>query len=187
MKTILLGSMLTAWVITQPAQYDIELPVNAQGKVEWSEVVNTDSVGKQQLLRRAARYMKKNTKFSKYTSSSEYAKAVRHDEFIHWGNNQSKFTCTYDVKIEVKEDRYKYTINNMVLEQEAKRAKPTPLPIDLTDLYKEYRSLLNQGKTKSKKLQNSFDICTSANNRVTEVIAELKAAMNEPAPDKDDW
>ena len=87
----------------QESVNDITLPVNENGELSWSEVVNMDTLSKKTLLGRAKHYLKTEKKYSKQNFTEETASAEGFDDFFLCGDNTSKFKCYYTVKIDLKE------------------------------------------------------------------------------------
>jgi hypothetical protein len=176
-----------SFAFKQQIENDIKLPQGENGAVEWSGVVNTNDISRDQLMKRAKKFFKTDKEFGKLISLDAGFKSTKTEEFFISGDNASKYKCIYDLTIELKDARYKYTISNMIFEQFPKRAQPAPLPIEANKLYKDYRDLMDQGKNKQKKAKNSYLICKSASSLIDKLIEEILEAMSTEAVGSDDW
>ena len=166
---------------------DITLPTNDNGELNWTEAVEVNNVTKADLLTRAKAYMKTEKKYSNHFFSEESATGEGFDDFFLWGDNTSKFKCSYVVKIELKDNKYKYTISGLTYEQYPKPAKPTPLPFSGNDLYKEYRELIKSKKNSSKKAKNAYSIFRSTKTLMEELAVQIKTKMKEESTGSGDW
>lgn len=164
----------------------VELPVNENKEICYTEVMLAGNTGKKQLLARAMVFFssQKNCSGSKYDT---LVALTRCSTEIFGENFIQKLILSWNVRIDFKEGRYKYTISDLTYKPVPTTQNPQPLEFSGNAMYKEYIELVNTGKEKSKKAKNSESIFKVTDRKIREFIDEMKLKLTEEVNDQDDW
>lgn len=173
--------LLPALAFTQ-----VTLPVNEQGEIEYSEVILAGKAGRQQLLARATHFANEEKNLSDIKKDTSVF-TVKHTSEIYGENFTQKLTLSFILRVDIKDNKYKYTINNITYRPLPTTQYPRPLEFSATSLYKDYLQTINTGKSKNKKVKNAESIFKVTDKRIREFIDVMKIKMQEEVNSEDDW
>lgn len=165
---------------------NIKLPTNFESEITYSEVVEIPGMSIDSMMKNANSHLKKDENVSDLKSEDGKITLKCYEDFIG-GAKKIKMKMTFDVTIEFKEGKYKYTIENIEYRPYPDAMNPEPMAIDADKLYQEYRDLLAEGKENNKVVKNSQGMFAITDREIKEFIADLEKGMKEPGKDEDDW
>ena len=145
--------ILCTFCLTASAQ-DALFPINDIGKYELSEVVKLDGMHKEKLFQNGRVFMKKvkvlNSKQDHYIEDPDQVTMKNRGSFYVYKLGSVKKgiagAVEYDLTIELKEGRYRYTITNFIFNEykrnryakyEPIKGKYTPLEVEMSALNKK--------------------------------------------------
>jgi hypothetical protein len=102
------------------ASAQVVLPKDETGKITYLDVVKKDSIPSDSLFKRMEQWVKFTYAKSKMTIDPASKRAVTRGRFLVYTNpgvlKEIHGAIRYDISIEIKENRYRYTFTNFVFE-----------------------------------------------------------------------
>jgi hypothetical protein len=147
-------------------------------KFQYQETVTLDSLDKNQIYERAVDYMTNQFKTNKFDVNDKTNMKLGHEgnfpvsykyDFKYTSNN----TVTYQITLNVKDGKYRYTITDFKIYDD-KLGPKTAQPLELS-----YQKMKTDTK---KEFSNKFT------TEINKLIADLKLKMSaQKKEDKEDW
>ena len=186
MKKSLLLFLIVGWAVIAPAQ---ELPQNDTGKIVYEEVVEVEGATKEQLYRQGRKWFAET-----YTDGQDEDVIYLQDSYLGeiganpflWievtpvGKPITAGAVIYDIKLSIKEGRYKYKITNLYHESQGSRLGSG----GALENKEPECGLINMRQEYWEEIKRKTD------EMIKELISSLKTQMTE-APkvgaEEDDW
>lgn len=165
---------------------NIKLPTNFESEITYTDVVEMTGVSVDSMMKNAQSHLKKDENVSDLKSEEGKITLKCYEDFIG-GAKKIKMKMTFEVTIEFKDGKYKYTIDHIAYRPYPDPMNPEPMAIDADKLYQEYRDLIAEGKENNKVVKNSQGMFAITDREIKEFIADLEKGMKEPGKDEDDW
>ncbi|MFZ5554421.1 MAG: DUF4468 domain-containing protein [Bacteroidota bacterium] len=181
----LLILLLAVGVVTSNAQ-DITLPTDENKKITYTGVIELSGATPDILRAKAHTFLKSEKNVSGITETDGVITASGYDDFIG-GRNKQKMKMSFDLKLEFKEGRYKYTITRIQYTPYPDANNPTQITVNAETWYDEYRLLVGKGKETSTNAKMYYQIFMTTDRDITTFIDKMKAGMQQEAKTGDDW
>jgi len=147
-------------------------------KFQYQETVNLDSLDKNQIFERAVEFMTNHFKTNKFDVNDKVNMKLSHEgnfpvsykyDFKYTSNN----TVTYQLTINVKDGKYRYTITDFKIYDD-KLGPKTAQPLEIS-----YQKMKTETK---KEFSNKFT------GEINKIVEDLKTNMAaQKTEDKEDW
>jgi len=150
--------------------YEVPMPLGANGRYAYSEVIQSPGLKKEELYKHARVWF---AEF--FNDSKSVLEMAEREDGVLIGTGWSKIQggkFWYSIKIEVRDERYKYTITDMEIQSDPITYNPVPAKISLEVMLSNERRSRSLKEVVILKLQ---DICSS-----------LQKVVRTPQT-KDDW
>lgn len=148
-------------------------------KITWQEKVAVDSVSKSDLFERAQNWLAHYYKTNKFTPNDTASGRIgKEDGFFvislsYDFKYKAEHNVAYDIAIDIKEGRYRFTITNFTI-YNSKTGPKTVQPLETA-----YAKMSNQNKT---------ELSSQVNKEVNTLIEDLKKLMlTGKILKKEDW
>lgn len=186
MKKIVLPLLFIGLVTTEMSAQDITLPTDEKGKITYTGVIEQTGATPEILKAKAQTFLKSEKNVSDIKEDAGTITAKGFDDFIG-GRDKQKMKMSFNLKLEFKDGRYKYTITRIEYTPYPDKNNPTQLTVTAETWYDEYRLLVGKGKENGNNGKMFHHMFMTTDRDLNAFIDKMKAGMQQDAKTGDDW
>jgi hypothetical protein len=155
------------------------IPIDENGKINFNEVVNVDSASQDALYVNAKQFFVENFKSANHVIQMDDKQSgiiigKGWSTYLFWN---APITLRYTIKIQCKDDRYKYEIYDISFFDSAASRQSAETFLSKKNYYKANGTPKGYYAKHRKGMEDTVD----------ELARQIKSAMETAGSDKDDW